>query len=205
MLKQPRAPHFAAANRCGSRARLPSKRITTVNIRVVHVRHSNVNSKLSEILRLFLLFFCKGSHFLSDFLHYFQAAPPGLLSEIIGRQNPGRQQWIQGNGLKPRFAFLRHPPKEFCRRRFIFRTSPRRPGQNFQISRIMVTNRIKIPGTCDNFLVRFACTSARLQQNERLGINYTASEYALLRLDRIRCDPDAILQITKVSAAKMTP
>ena len=66
-------------------------------------------------------------------------------------------------------------------------------------------NRPKIPGSSDDFLIRFTGSGTRLEENQRFYVRPAAEQCGLLFMHRVRCHPDASLQAAKVTSLEDSP
>src|ERR1041385_6250341 len=70
---------------------------------------------------------------------------------------------------------------------------------------VPVVDAFKIPRASDDLLIGFVCARPRIQKDERLHVDSFARQELAFLLQWIRCNPNAVLQISKSFITQIAP
>ncbi len=106
------------------------------------------------------------ANLLSRLIQFFHAKLPGLSPKIFSwQQNFGKQR-VLSSGSQPRGPFLGSPLAEYLGGGVITQLALRTSFEHREVVRIKAIDFREIPGSGNNFFVRFPAVRARFHENE---------------------------------------
>jgi hypothetical protein len=138
------------------------------------------------------------------FAQHLDPALPRASSEVVGRKKAFWQERIVSYGFQPGLALRLRPVQQCLCDAFFSNRSGWSIVEDLQMPLIARIDTLEIPSAPDDLRVRFPGAGPPVQQDERFHVHLAAADNLPFLVQRIRSNPDAILQTSEASRAQVT-